>query len=102
MNFNGQRALVATFVICVLLIVWDEVQEVKVFPRPSRFVSAGLVFIVLGIISIVGAPQLAAAFGAAVDISLLYRFKWAKGNAGASKQPPPPVTGGEQKQRPPA
>lgn len=77
---NPQRVLVVSFVLCCLIIAWGDIGEQNQFPRPSRLVSAGLSFAILGIVAAMGAANVAAAIGVGLNVAQIYSLKWANGD----------------------
>lgn len=83
---NGQKLLVAAFVIAFGIIVWQEVSANQ-FPRPKRLASAGVAFFILGLVSTIGAPGLAGALGIGLDLALFFQLDWNK-LTGTTAAPP--------------
>lgn len=83
---NPQRVLVLSFVIACGLIAWSDISDYNEFPRPSRLLSAGLTWAILGIVAAVGAPQVAGAIGIGLNVGQVYRLKWAGGKSGIAPE----------------
>lgn len=77
---NAQRVIVVSFIVCCLIIAWGDIGERNEFPRPSRLVSAGIAYTLLGIVAAIGAPGLAAALGIGLNVGQMYQLKWANGD----------------------
>jgi len=69
---TGRRILVGTFLLTIIVLTWDEIREQKRVPVPRRYVSAGAVYGVLGIVSTLGAPEVAAVFAVGVLLAQIY------------------------------
>lgn len=78
---TGQRWLVAMFILSLGVVTWDEIREQKRVPKPERYVRVGIVYVMLGVVALLGAPELAAAFGAGVVLMLLYSLSKATGGS---------------------
>jgi hypothetical protein len=66
------RVLVLAFILGLGIVGADEFKRGNFPPRPTRFNSVVLIFVVLAVVA-VPAPALAAAFGIGIDIALLLR-----------------------------
>lgn len=66
--------LLATFISACAILAWDELKTKQRFPHPDVFVRAAIVWSVLGIISELGVPELAALFGLGFVLSMLYVY----------------------------
>lgn len=69
---NANRVLVAEYLIAVSVAVVQEIRDGRMWPRPSRFVGAGIAFGVLGLAAPFISDKLAAAFGAGLVLALAY------------------------------
>lgn len=68
----NRYGLLATFLIAVAMNAWDEMKVKQRVPQPQRFVYIAVVWGVLGIVAEMGAPDLAAVFGAGMVLALAY------------------------------
>jgi hypothetical protein len=66
--------LLATFVSAVAIITWDELKNKQRFPHPEVYVHAAVVWAILGVVSDLGAPDIAALFGLGLLLSMLYIY----------------------------
>lgn len=70
---RGRQILVTTFVLAVCIITYSEIHDQKRMPLPSRYVSAGMVWGILGLLAAFFSPQIAAMFGVGMDLALIYQ-----------------------------
>lgn len=75
--------LLATFIAAIGIISWDELKHKQRVPHPEVYIHAAVVWAILGIISELGVPELAAIFGLGLVLSMLYIY---------FKAVPPPVS----------
>ena len=68
------NGLVATFIAAIGILAWDEVNIEKRVPMPSKFVYAGIVWGVLGIVAELGAPEIAFIFAVGILLSMGYVY----------------------------
>lgn len=66
--------LLATFLIAVGMVTWDEVKNLHRVPFPARYLYIGIVWAVLGLISELGAPEIGAVFGVGLVVAMAYSF----------------------------
>jgi hypothetical protein len=71
---NGHMLLLATFVAAVAMVTWIEVKRNHTVPRPQRYVSAGLLWGILGISSPVLTYSLTGLFGVGILLTLMYTY----------------------------
>lgn len=64
----------ATFFAALGIITFDEVAKLKRWPHPDRYGRAIIIWAILGLISDLGAPQLATIFAAGLVLTLLYQY----------------------------
>jgi hypothetical protein len=70
----GRPALLVTFLVAVAMVTWSELKVNHRIPQPQRFVFAGVVWGVLGVVSELGGPELAAVFGLGMVLVLTYQL----------------------------
>lgn len=66
--------LLATFISAIAILTWDEIKNQQRVPEPQVYVHAAVVWAVLGIVSELGVPELAALFGLGYVVSMLYTY----------------------------
>jgi hypothetical protein len=69
---QGKMLLLSTFILVVAIVTWSEIKDNKTFPRPQRYVGAGVVWGVLGLSAPILTYPLAGMIGAATMLALLY------------------------------
>jgi hypothetical protein len=69
---QGKMLLLSTFILVVAIVTWSEIKDNKTFPRPQRYVGAGVVWGVLGLSAPILTYPLAGMIGAATMLGLLY------------------------------
>lgn len=74
MSEQGAKSLLLTcFLLAIAIVSWDEIKHGGMFPRPRRFIGAGLVFGILGFAAPVISVQVASVLGAGMVLALLYK-----------------------------
>lgn len=74
MNDNtGRQILVASFFGTIAVVVWQEIHFGHA-PRPQRFVSAGLLYGILGVAAPILSYPLASLFGVGIFLTMLYAY----------------------------
>jgi len=71
---RGREILLITFMFAIGMVTWTEIHVNKTAPRPSRFVGAGMVWGILGLIAPLISYQVVAMFGIGMDLALLYNY----------------------------
>lgn len=84
---TGRRLLTVTFIAAVAMITYLEIHDKQEMPKPARYVGAGVVYGILGIVAPFITYPLAGMFGVGVFLALLYQHY--KPNAGAEKPATP-------------
>lgn len=69
---RGRMLLMSTFVLVVIIVTWSEIRDNKTFPRPQRYVGAGVVWGGLGFAAPIITWPLAGMIGAATMLAMLY------------------------------
>lgn len=69
-----RAGLLATFLAAIAIRAWDELKYEQRMPKPEVFWHIAVVWGVLGLISELGADDLAALFGLGYLLMLMYRF----------------------------
>lgn len=70
----SRSALMVSFLAAIGIVTWHEIKTLQRIPHPATYVHAAVVWAILGIVSDLGAPELAAVFGAGLVLSMVYRF----------------------------
>lgn len=70
---TGRQLLVATFIAAMAMVTWSEVKDYKRTPQPARYVGAGVVYGLLGILAPFISFELAGLFGIGLLLTLLYQ-----------------------------
>lgn len=66
--------LLATFMLALAILTWDEVKHQQRVPHPDVYWHAAVVWAILGIASELGVPELAALFGVGYVLSMMYGY----------------------------
>ncbi len=69
---TDRRILITTFIIAVAFLTWQEIKN-KTVPRPARYVGAGVIWGLLGLLGPVLTYPVASMFSIAMLLVLLYQ-----------------------------
>jgi hypothetical protein len=69
-----RQGLLVSFIAAIGLITWDELKNRQRVPHPERYVSAVIVWFILGLVAELGAPELAGLFGIGLVLTLYYSY----------------------------
>ena len=70
---SGRRVLMVSFFLALAILTWQEVRDAKVFPRPRRYISAGIVYGLLGVVAPFISFQVAGLLGVGMILALFYQ-----------------------------
>ena len=70
----SRPALLVTFILAVLILAWHDIQTFQIVPKPQTFMHAVWVWFILGIVSEIGLPEIAAAFGVGLIIAMAFTY----------------------------
>lgn len=68
----SRLALFTSFLFALGILTWQEVHKNNRTPHPDVYMHAVLVWAVLGVISDLGVPEIAAVFGIGLALSMAY------------------------------
>jgi hypothetical protein len=71
---TGKSLLLTTFVLAIAMLTWSEIAKNHTVPRPQRYVSAGILWSILGLLSPVLTYSLTGLFGMGLFLTLLYSY----------------------------
>lgn len=69
----GRRTLLISFFVALVIVSYQEIHDARVMPRPRRYISAGLVYGILGVLAPFISYQLAGLFGVGMILALMYQ-----------------------------
>ena len=69
-----RTGLLATWLLALSIIGWDEIKRNNRVPQPQRFIAAGVVWAILGVVADFGAPEIATILGIGFILSMLYTY----------------------------
>lgn len=69
---KGRQLLVMSFFVAIAMVTWQEVRDAKIVPRPRRYVSAAMVYGILG----VAAPVLSYSFAGILGVGMVLALFW--------------------------
>lgn len=70
---TGRRMLLITFILALAIVTYQEVHDAKLIPRPRRYIGAGVVYGILGVLAPFISYPLAGWFGAGMVLTLVYQ-----------------------------
>lgn len=69
----GRSTLLVSFFLALAIVSYQEIHDAKVMPRPRRYISAGMVYGILGVLAPFISYQLAGLFGVGMILALVYQ-----------------------------
>lgn len=69
----GRRILLMSFFVALVIVSYQEIHDAQVIPRPRRFVSAGLVYGILGTLAPFISYPLAGLLGVGMVLALVWQ-----------------------------
>lgn len=70
---TGRRTLLISFFVALVIVSYQEIHDARVIPRPRRYISAGLVYGILGVLSPFISYQVAGLMGVGMVLALMYQ-----------------------------
>jgi len=70
---TGKAMLLTMFFLAIAIVAWDDIKHGGVWPRPRRFMGAGAVFGILGLVTPFVGAQVTGIFGAGMVLALFYK-----------------------------